>query len=157
MCGQSHMNFVSLLVHGLSAMSVFSDRISARLLAAASLLTGLGLAIFFWVLNILLDTVGHLAFKSAAVEQHAIGIQRWKRMLSSAPLWIGIACFGIEFGVWFALLSLIPLSLAMLIGSINIVVVMLAGRLLFQERLDRMRVAGMSLITLGVALAGGFA
>ena len=49
LCGQSHMNFVSLLVHGLSAMSVFSDRISARLLAAASLLTGLGLAIFFWV------------------------------------------------------------------------------------------------------------
>lgn len=115
------------------------------------------LAIFFWVLNILLDTVGHLAFKSAAVEQHEIGLQRWKRMLSSLPLWIGIACFGIEFCVWFALLSLIPLSLAMLIGSINIVVVMLAGRLLFQERLDRMRVIGMSLITLGVALAGGFA
>ena len=42
----------------------------------------------------------------------------------------------------------------MLIGSINIVVVMLAGRLLFQERLDRLRVAGMSLIAIGVALAG---
>lgn len=115
------------------------------------------LAIVFWLLNILLDTVGHLAFKSAAAEQHEIGIQRWKRMLSSLPLWIGIACFGVEFGAWFALLSLIPLSLAMLIGSINIVVVVLAGWLLFQERLDRMRVTGMSLITIGVALAGGFA
>jgi drug/metabolite transporter (DMT)-like permease len=78
-------------------------------------------------------------------------------MLSSPPLWIGIACFGLEFGAWFSLLSLIPLSLAMLIGSINIVVVMLAGRLLFRERLDGMRVAGMSLIAVGVALAGGFA
>ncbi len=114
------------------------------------------LAIFFWITNILLDTIGHLAFKSAAITEHEIELQRWKMMLSSLPLWIGIACFGLEFGVWFALLSLIPLSLAMLIGSINIVVVMLAGRLLFRERLDRMRVAGMWLIAVGVGLAGGF-
>ncbi len=114
------------------------------------------LAIFFWITNIILDTTGHLAFKSAAITEHEIELQRWKMMLSSLPLWIGIACFGLEFGIWFALLSLIPLSLAMLIGSINIVVVMLAGRLLFHERLDRMRVAGMWLIAVGVGLAGGF-
>ena len=29
------MNFVSLLIHGISAMSVFSDQVSARLLTAA--------------------------------------------------------------------------------------------------------------------------
>ena len=115
------------------------------------------LAIFFWIANILLDTAGHLAFKSAAVTEHDIELQRWKMMLSSPPLWIGIGCFGLEFGVWFALLSLVPLSLAMLIGSINIVVVMLAGRLLFQERLDRLRVTGMWLIAIGVALAGSYA
>jgi drug/metabolite transporter (DMT)-like permease len=114
------------------------------------------LAIFFWITNLLLDTAGHLAFKSAALTEHEVELQRWKMMLSSLPLWIGIGCFGIEFGAWFALLSLIPLSLAVLIGSINIVVVMLAGKLLFHERLDRMRVAGMSLIAVGVALAGGF-
>jgi drug/metabolite transporter (DMT)-like permease len=114
------------------------------------------LAIFFWISNILLDTTGHLAFKSAAITEHEAELQRWKMMLSSPMLWIGIVCFGIEFGVWFALLSLIPLSLAMLIGSINIVIVMLAGRLLFQERLDRLRVAGMWLIAIGVGLAGGF-
>ena len=55
---------------------------------------------------------------------------------------------------WLALLSLVPLSYAMLIGSINVVVLMLAGKWLFHERLDRMRVAGMWLIALGVALAG---
>ncbi len=114
------------------------------------------LAIFFWIANIILDTAGHLAFKSAALTEHKIELQRWKMMLSSLPLWIGILCFGLEFGAWFALLSLIPLSLAMLIGSINIVVVMLAGKLLFHERLDRMRVAGMWLIAIGVGLAGGF-
>jgi drug/metabolite transporter (DMT)-like permease len=114
------------------------------------------LAIIFWILNIVLDTAGHLAFKSAAIAEHETEWQRWKTMLSSFPLWIGISCFCFEFVVWLALLSVVPLSLGMLVGSINIVVVMLAGKVLFGERLDRMRVAGMWLMTIGVALAGGF-
>jgi len=35
LAGESKMNFVSLLIHGLSAMSVFSDQVSARLLTAS--------------------------------------------------------------------------------------------------------------------------
>jgi hypothetical protein len=35
LAGESKMNFVSLLIHGISAMSVFSDQVSARLLTAA--------------------------------------------------------------------------------------------------------------------------
>lgn len=77
-------------------------------------------------------------------------------MLGSWPLWIGIACFVLEFAVWFALLSLVPLSLAMLIGSINIVMVMLAGWLLFHERLDPLRITGMALVVVGVTLSCGF-
>jgi len=114
-------------------------------------------AFFFWILNILLDTAGHLAFKSAAVTEHENELHRWRKMLSSFPFWIGILCFCVEFIVWYALLSLVPLSLAVLIGSINIVAVMLAGRIFFHERLNAMRVTGMCLISVGVALAGGFA
>jgi len=40
--GRSRMNFVSLLIHGLAAMSVFSDIISARLLAASAVFALLG-------------------------------------------------------------------------------------------------------------------
>jgi drug/metabolite transporter (DMT)-like permease len=112
------------------------------------------LAIFFWLLNAVLDTIGQLAFKAAAVTVHDTEWQRWKAMLSRPVLWLGIACFVFEFLAWLALLSLVPLSYAMLIGSINVVVLMLAGKWLFNERLDRMRVAGMWLIALGVALAG---
>src|SRR5258706_8320402 len=112
-------------------------------------------ALFFWIANIILDSAGHLAFKSAALTHGENELERWKEMLSSPRLWMGFACFGLEFAVWFALLSLIPLSQAVLIGSINIVVVMLAGRLLFRERLDRLRVAGMSPIAGGVARPGG--
>ena len=107
------------------------------------------LAVVLWIANILLDTAGHLAFKSAATGD-------WKSMLRSPRLWGGIACFCLEFVAWLALLSLIPLSQAVLIGSINIVVVMIAGRIIFGERLDPTRLAAMSLIAAGVAMAGRF-
>ena len=113
------------------------------------------LATALWVLNIFLDTAGHLSFKAAANANAAAGRRSLLTMLRSIRLWIGIACFCLEFAVWFALLSLIPLSQAVLVGSINIVVLMIAGRLLFRERLDRLRVGGMILIAAGVALAGG--
>jgi drug/metabolite transporter (DMT)-like permease len=115
------------------------------------------LAVFFWILNVVLDTTGHLAFKAVATVDHDTEFGRWKKMLSLPVMWLGMACFVLEFVAWLALLSLIPLSLALIIGTINIVAVMLAGKILFGERLDRMRVAGISFITIGVALAGGFA
>jgi drug/metabolite transporter (DMT)-like permease len=112
------------------------------------------LATALWLINIFLDTAGHLSFKAAA-DKKARERGSWLTMWRSVSLWIGVACFCLEFAVWFALLSLIPLSQAVLVGSINIVVLMIAGRLLFRERLDRLRVGGMILIAAGVALAGG--
>src|SRR2546423_15675449 len=87
------------------------------------------LAVVLWIANILLDTSGHLAFKSAAAAD-------WKSMLRSSRLWGGIGCFALEFVAWLALLSLIPLSQAVLIGSINILVVLLARRLMFPRGPD---------------------
>lgn len=113
------------------------------------------LALFFWAINIVFDTAGHLAFKRAAIVPHDTELGRWRAMLASRAIWVGILCFAFEFVAWLSLISLVPLSQAVLIGSINIVVVMLAGRILFGERLDRMRIVGMSLVSLGVALAGG--
>ena len=113
------------------------------------------LATALWIINIFLDTAGHLSFKAAADAKAADERGSWLTMMRSGSLWIGILCFCLEFAVWFALLSLIPLSQAVLVGSNNIVVLMIAGRLLFRERLDRLRVGGMILIAAGVALAGG--
>ena len=112
------------------------------------------LAIVFWLLNIMLDTAGHISFKFAAVIVHDSELQRWWFMLKSPSLWVGITCFCLEFFVWFALLSVIPLSLAIMIGSINIVMLMLAGKIIFNEQLNRLRIAGMLLIAVGVSLSG---
>jgi len=44
LAGQSRMNFVALVIHGLSAMSVFSDRIGVRLLMLSALVLALATA-----------------------------------------------------------------------------------------------------------------
>lgn len=112
------------------------------------------LAFLFWFLNMALDTSGHIAFKRAALTDHATAWEHWRAMLSAPMIWIGGTCFVLQFFVWLALLSLVPLSLAIMLAAVDIATVMLAGKVLFGERLDHMRVAGMLLITLGVALAG---
>ncbi|MGO4258995.1 hypothetical protein [Lysobacter sp. TAB13] len=108
-----------------------------------------------WLVTVALDTAGQLAFKAAASDPAAgDGIARWRHMLSRPWLWLGGACYVFEFLAWIAFLSLVPLGRGVLLGSINIVAIMLAGRWLFGERLTPLRLAGMSLIGLGVALVG---
>jgi len=108
-----------------------------------------------WVLNVLVDSGGQLAFKAAAGDPRAgDGLARWAFMARRPWLWIGVGCYVAEFLLWLAFLSLVPLSEGVLLGSINIVAIMLAGRYLFAERLSRMRVIGILLISVGVAIVG---
>lgn len=106
------------------------------------------LAIAVWIANVLADTAGRVAFKFAAP---------LPRKFHSPVLWGGVVCFGAELVLWLLLLRLIPLSQAILVGSMNIITVAIAGRFLFGERLDATRTAGIALIAVGVALAGGAA
>lgn len=113
------------------------------------------LVVCLWVLNVLVDSGGQLAFKAAASDPNAgDGLARWRWMAARPWLWIGVACYVVEFMAWLAFLSLVPLSEGVLLGSINIVAIMLAGRWLFREQLSRWRLAGMLLITAGVTLVG---
>lgn len=111
------------------------------------------LAIILWLLNMALDTGGQLAFKQAAGTP-GDGLDRWRAMAARPWLWLGVACYAGEFLAWTAFLSTVPLSQGVLLGSVNIIIVMIAGRLLFAERLSRLRVAGIALIAIGVACVG---
>ncbi len=117
------------------------------------------LAVFIWLINVVCDTVGHVALKYAATADDHVGgeWQRWKAMLRSIPLWVGIICFCLEFVVWLAFLSVLSLSQGVLLGAINMVSIVIAGRLIFKEHLDRMRIIGIVLITIGVILVGIYA
>lgn len=108
-----------------------------------------------WVLNVLLDSSGQLIFKAAAREPGELnGLARWRFMAARPWIWLGVGCYVAEFLMWLALLSLVPLSEGVLLGSINIVAIMIAGRLLFREKLAPMRVAGIVLVSIGVAVVG---
>ncbi len=113
------------------------------------------LTVLLWLLNILVDTAGQISFKAAASQGVGLdAIRHWKLMFRRPWLWLGIACYIVEFFVWLAFLTLLPLSSGVMLGSINIVAIMLAGRVLFNERLTSWRVAGISLISLGVFIVG---
>lgn len=113
------------------------------------------LTIILWLTNVVLDTCGQLAFKAAAADPDSgEGLAHWRHMAARPWLWLGVGCYVLEFLAWIAFLSLVPLSEGVLLGSINIVVIMIAGRVLFGEKLTRLRVAGIALVCLGVAIVG---
>lgn len=54
--GESHMNFVSLVVHGLSAISVYAEVVSVRLLATAAAVMGLTMILLGVTVGVRLGT-----------------------------------------------------------------------------------------------------
>lgn len=113
------------------------------------------LTVLLWLANMLVDTGGQLSFKAAAGQGAALsGLAYWKSMAVRPWLWIGICCYIAEFFVWMAFLSQVELSVGIMLGSFNIVAIMLAGRFFFKEKLTTWRVAGILLITCGVAVVG---
>ena len=114
-----------------------------------------GLALALLIAYVVLDTGGQLVFKRAASDERAgDGVERWRYMLARPWIWTGIACYVAVFLVWIAFLSLVPLSEGVLLGALNIVAIMVAGRVLFHERLTPMRVTGILLVAAGVAIVG---
>lgn len=113
------------------------------------------IVILVWFITIVVDTLGQLAFKAAATENlNHSGLAHWKYMARRPWLWVGIASYILEFMVWLIFLSFVPLSNGVMLGSINIVVIMIAGRLFFNEKITKNRFIGVILITLGVMVVG---
>ncbi|HZR47184.1 MAG TPA: EamA family transporter [Candidatus Manganitrophaceae bacterium] len=112
-------------------------------------------ATLLWVANLFFDTVGQLSFKASATSaEEASGLARWKKMLTNVWIWVGVSAYVMEFLFWLAFLSVVPLSQAVLLGSVNILAVMIGGRIFFGEKLTLRRTAAALLIATGVALVG---
>lgn len=105
--------------------------------------------------NVFVDTLGHLSFKAAAGRTGALeGLAHWRAMARAPFIYLGVVCFIVESWLWLALLSYVPLSQGVLVGSVNIIGVMIGGRVMFGEQLTRARLIGIGAVALGVALAG---
>jgi drug/metabolite transporter (DMT)-like permease len=113
------------------------------------------LATLLWITNLFIDTFGQLSFKAASRTHSATGVAaRWRAMLTTPWLWLGIGTYIVEFFVYLAFLSKVPLSEGVLMTSLNIVAVMIGGRFIFKEALTPSRVLATFLIATGVALVG---
>lgn len=113
------------------------------------------LVIALWILNVFFDTIGQIAFKYAAVNpSNRDGWYYWLDIFRNYWLWIGIGSYVAEFLLWLAFLTLVELSQGILLGSINIIVIMIVGRFLFKELLTLYRIIGMLFITAGVIFVG---
>ncbi|MDF7671287.1 EamA family transporter [Orbaceae bacterium ESL0721] len=113
------------------------------------------LIIFLWIVNIACDTVGQVAFKYAAITTHyKLGKKYWLQLFKNGWLWCGFTAYFIGFLFWLAFLSKVPLSQAILLGSFNMIAVMIAGRVLFKEHITLFRLIGIFTIISGVILVG---
>ncbi len=112
-------------------------------------------ATLVFLVNLVFDTAGHLAFKAASLDGANLEtLSWWKKVVRNPLLWTGILAYVLEFAAWLAFLSLVPLSVAILVGCISILTVTIGGRLLFGEKLTPFRVAGITLIAIGVIMTG---
>src|SRR5262245_45090221 len=104
---------------------------------------------------LLLETISHLALKSASIRAGSRAGVRYLVMFAPPPaFWVALAAFAATFLAWLAFLSRVPLGQGVMAGSITIVGVMLGGRLFFRERITLPRALAIALIATGVALVG---
>lgn len=100
-------------------------------------------------------TTRQVAFKAAS---HSASIDRgagyWVRLLRSPLLWIGIVSFVGEALFWLGFISVVPLSTAVMLGTLNIATVMIAGRIFFGDKITPIHAVAIALIAGGVVLVG---
>jgi len=104
---------------------------------------------------LLLETVSHLALKSASIRASAAAGFRYLLIFAGQPaFWLAIVSFVVLFFAWLAFLSRVPLGQGVMAGSITIVGVMLGGRLMYREHITLPRALAIALIAVGVGLIG---
>ena len=102
------------------------------------------------------NTAGQLLFKAAALRATAPeeSGDYWRQLAAQPTLYLGLLLYVAEFFVWLAFLSVVPLWQGVMVASIDILAVMLAGRIFFGEHITPARVLAVSLIAVGVGLVG---
>lgn len=101
------------------------------------------------------NTAGQLMLKGAAVRAHRAGDDgHWNALLREPLLWAGVATYVFEFFVWLAFLSVVPLWQGVMVACIDILLVMIGGRVFFGEHITPPRVSAIFLIAVGVLMVG---
>ncbi|WP_075180945.1 4-amino-4-deoxy-L-arabinose-phosphoundecaprenol flippase subunit ArnE [Pantoea sp. 1.19] len=97
----------------------------------------------------LISCAGQLCQKQAARQQGRAAVLRW---LALSLLLLGLAML-----LWLWVLQRVPVSVAYPMLSLNVILVVLAARLLWREPVSARHWGGIALIVTGVALLGSWA
>jgi drug/metabolite transporter (DMT)-like permease len=102
------------------------------------------------------NTAGQLLFKAASLRANRPGLAaHWQALAFDPVLWLALIIYVFEFFMWLAFLSVVPLWQGVMVACIDILMVMVGGRIFFGENITRSRVLAISLIAVGVLLVGG--
>jgi undecaprenyl phosphate-alpha-L-ara4N flippase subunit ArnE len=97
---------------------------------------------------VLAETAREICFKQSAMTGTLSG------SMAKPLTWIGILFWAIELLAWAAVLTHVPLTIAFPLMALSYVTIALAGIVVFKERVNFRHVAGVLLVTLGVACVG---
>lgn len=101
------------------------------------------------------NTAGQILFKYASVRAYRQeAVAHWQSLALDPLLWIALVIYVFEFFMWLAFLSVVPLWQGVMVACVDILLVMLGGRIFFGEQLTRSRLLAISLIAVGVFLVG---
>lgn len=102
------------------------------------------------------NTAGQLLFKAASLRADRAGVTaHWQALALDPVLWLALLIYVFEFFMWLAFLSVVPLWQGVMVACIDILMVMVGGRVFFGEKITGARVLAIALITVGVLLVGG--
>ena len=105
--------------------------------------------------SVVCDVTGQVSFKLGMTGDDVAydGIPGFFRRLSSSPwIGVGIAVYVLEFILWFAALSLAPLSLAFAFAALSYCGVVLASRTILKEHVSARQWGATCTIAAGVVL-----
>ena len=109
----------------------------------ATHLAGYGLVIC----STTIEAFGQIALKKTASAGSGEGIKfGW--------LSAGVACYAVEAVVWTLVLQCLNVSIAYPMGSLSFVMIVLMSKLILQEKVEKERWLGVSLILCGTAMLG---
>jgi drug/metabolite transporter (DMT)-like permease len=113
---------------------------------------------FAWMLLAVVligSTAGQMLLKAASLRAaREESNSHWGALLGQPLLWVGLATYVVEFILWLAFLSIVPLWQGVMVACIDILLVMAGGRIFFGEHITAPRVGAITLIAIGVLLVG---
>lgn len=110
-----------------------------------------------WVALLAIETLGQVAIRYAGIAVGEFELTRPSilRAVTTPWLWLGLACYLAQFGVWMNILEKSALSSAFPTSAIVFVAIMVASWAVFNDPMGWDKILGSAIIVAGILLLGG--